>query len=1027
MRRFVRIALIILAVLAAVAASLVVAIFLLPETDLIRNNVQQQLSELTGQRVFLGAMKISPSATNVVRLSLEGISVQTIEGKELFSADRIVLSPRLAPLLRGEAVIDAITVERFRTAIKRLPDGAVQFGFLPIPGIGERERAPGEAGGKGASVPESQGSKELPGKPTGERPVLKWIIENVYLVDGRIDLIDQQTTRGHEIVIPFHGINGRLHETEGGAGFSVDLSAQLGQEGLLGNDVNLDGTVSLSADQSSPVQVRMELSSESLDLQPFYPYFPSWAEPARKLDLNKLRAQLNWNRGHLPLLSFEAVLKEKSNEAARVDVEGLLIATEDFSELKEIRASGETVSLPLKFFGDTLGPTFPLDPHNGVLKGSIRGRWTRKEPWSVDASLVLENAKPRGFLAVAGHPLRLCVQAKLRPTELLLENLEILGPKRLASVGGTIGHPFSKKPMLDLSGEMSFQPQWAKALGIKLPDKLTIEGRVPVRGRVRGRIDNLWFDVTGQATRARIVWAPYLEKPAGKRGSLSLKGKWLPARTKTSAGTYLNAVARVDMAGARLRLTPRSRWLSPAFVHFDAKVSVKGTKIDVKNAGIGIRRGIEGREFVEARGDFMNLGSPDPRISGHATIMFDRNIITLAELDSLRDLEIKGNAPLKIRFAGPVSDLNWSLDIPLTHLDISAKNVFRKPGGVRGSLTASGTLAGKELTLEKSLLTLPGMAARGQGVLSNRHGKFQGLTVDLLKGNVSRLLRYVPAAHGSPLSGSLEASLSLKPAKTGVLPAGSVRLIEVNYRPRNASWSLEKMKGVIDFRGDSVVIPEITGRVAGLIRGPLTAKGSLKRVTSLETLKGQVSVNVGNGRIEAGRLMAMLNQARLLVGTLLDPQVAARSGNLLDFNSLTCDFRVESGVAKTDNLKLKGPEIGVGAMGDIRLDTFHLDMLVGLHTVVVAADALAKIPAVKDFLKKHEGLLKITGLDKEMKRLGIKVPGSGKTNSGQPGATRTPVTVIVKLVGPASAPEVTPVLEATLAKHTRARLKSLMQ
>lgn len=1026
MRRFARIALIAVVVFAVVAVSLVVAIFLLPETDLIRNNVQQQLSGLTGQRVFLGAMKISPSVTNVVRLSLEGISVQTIEGKELFSADRIVLSPRLAPLLRGKATIDAVTIERFRTSIKRLPDGAVQYGFIPLPGVGERGDAQRDAGDGGASAPVSPGDQRVPGRKAGEKPILKWIIKNVYLLDGRIELIDQQAGPGREIEIPLHDINGRLHETEGGGGFSVDLSARLGQDGRPGNEVKLDGTASLSADRSGVHQVRMKLSCESLDLTPFHPYFPSWAEPARKLDASELHAQLNWDDGHSPLISFEAALNEKSNEAARLDVEGLLIAAADFSELKEIRASAETVSLPLKFFDDSLGPTFPLDPARGVIKGGIRGNWTGKETWTVDASLVLEDATPRGFLAAAGHPLRLCVQSKLRPTQLLLENLEILGPKRLASIGGKIVHPFSKKPMLDLSGEISFQPQWAKALGIALPDKLTIDGPVPVRGRVRGQPDNLWFDVTGETTRARIVWAPYLEKPPGKRGSLSVKGKWLPAHAKASSGIQLKAVARVNIAGARLRLTSRSRWLSPAFVHFDSKVSVKGTKIDVKDAGIAIRRGIEGREFVQAKADFINLGAPDPRISGHATIMFDRNVIALAELDSLRDLQIKGNAPLKIRFAGPLSGLNWSLDIPLTHLDISAKDIFRKPGGVRGSLTASGTLSGKELTLDKSLLTLPGMAARGRGVLSNRHGKFQGLTVDLDKGNVGRLLRYVPAVDGSTVSGSLEASLSLKPSKTGVVPAGSVRLIEVNYRPEKARWSLEKIKGILDFRGDSVVIPEITGRVAGLIRGPLAARGSLKRVTSLDTLNGHVSVNVGKGRIEAGRLIAMLSQARLLVGTLLDPEVAAKTGDLLDFNSLTCDFRMKSGVAKTDNLKLKGRDISVGAIGDVRLKSLRLDMLVGLHTVVVAADALSKVPAVKEFIKKHEGLLKITGLDKEMKRLGIRIPGSKGTGSDQPAATKTPVTVIVKMVGPVSSPELTPVLEATLAKHTRARLKSLM-
>ena len=46
------------------------------------------------------------------------------------------------------------------------------------------------------------------------------------------------------------------------------------------------------------------------------------------------------------MISFEGVLKEKSKESARLDVEGLVIADVDFSGLKEIRANVETASPP---------------------------------------------------------------------------------------------------------------------------------------------------------------------------------------------------------------------------------------------------------------------------------------------------------------------------------------------------------------------------------------------------------------------------------------------------------------------------------------------------------------------------------------------------------------------------------------------------------------------------------------------------------------------------------------------------------
>jgi hypothetical protein len=71
-------------------------------------------------------------------------------------------------------------------------------------------------------------------------------------------------------------------------------------------------------------------------------------------------------------------------------------------------------------------------------------------------------------------------------------------------------------------------------------------------------------------------------------------------------------------------------------------------------------------------------------------------------------------------------------------------------------------------------------------------------------------------------------------------------------------------------------------------------------------------------------------------------------------------------------------------------------------------------------------LLAATGLDKELKRIGIDVSDTKEAKSGGSDAVKTPVTMILKLKGPASSPHVAPVLENTIEKGTLSKLKSLM-
>ena len=227
-------------------------------------------------------------------------------------------------------------------------------------------------------------------------------------------------------------------------------------------------------------------------------------------------------------------------------------------------------------------------------------------------------------------------------------------------------------------------------------------------------------------------------------------------------------------------------------------------------------------------------------------------------------------------------------------------------------------------------------------------------------------------------------------------------------------------------QGTNLVADDIAARVQGAIEGPLKAKFTLNNISSIDDMLGRVSLQIGSGLFKAEQLRNLLNQAKILIGTLLNPAVLEKKSDLMEFESLTGDFDVKSRTAYTENLRLKGQGFSSGVVGKLRLDTLSIDAVAGIHTITAAGDVLGKIPGVQKFVKKHEDLLRITGLDKELKRLGIQAPTDQETKPDAQGPVKTPVTVIVKLRGPASSPEALPILETAVDKETLARLKSLL-
>jgi len=1017
MNRFARIVVVLVLIVGLVTAAGLAALLYLTETDLVRTSVQDQLTKLTGQNVSLGSLKVSFAFPRLIHLKMEGISIRTPEGDELFAADRVVFSPALGPLLKRQLDIESILVDRFRTAVVRQPDGAIRSPFVPV----ALPRHPGE---KPAAGPPAPGETVT---PTAARPdSLNWSLKRFQLTDGSVNWVDRCVTPGKEAVISITTLKAELTQLDPSAPIAVKVSGTVGAAGSKESELQVEGTLVASPDRTALEQVALSIAADPLDPQPFRAYVPDRASEGGLLDPVALHARCAWQKGSAPLVDFSLSAKQKAELAAQVSAEGKIALAPESPALGSVTFSATSDALPLKLIRGLLPPSFPLEPTRGVIKGSVQGKWTRAEDWGFHSKFAVEGGELRGPYRAVGGPIRAAVEADLSPMELFISSAEINGTSKMASAKGRIRKPFDASRDFDLTANVVITPALLQAFGVKLPDDLLIEPAMPVRGRVSGTQAKVQFDLTGDLTGATVAFKPFVDKARGQKGSASAKGTW-QASANGGKRPRLDAAIFMTASGVAVRPAPNAQGLTGLLLSANSKLAGNGGKVDLKDAALKLKRSVQGPDILGVTGSVVGIGSPDAAVKGTVSAAVDAPLLQALGVPSTGDVTMKGTVPLTAKVDGALNGLTWTIDAPLTSVDIQVKNNFRKPAGLQASAKATLRSSGREIKLASGQITVPGCSVSAQGTLADKQGNFGEVSLETKRANLSNVLSLFPEFKAAPVSGPVDATVRLTKVDSGVRPAGSVRLAAIDYRPEKAHWSLEHITGTINFKGDSVDIPEITGRLAGVIQGPFSVKGSLKEAGSPATMNGAVSVDVGKGRIKADSLLGFISQARVLAETLSNPQTAGSTGDLRDFNYLKGDIKIASGSAKSDNLRLKGADISLGSIASLKLESSDVDMLVGVRTAIPAMEALGKIGPLRQLIDKNRDFLKSTGIDRELQRIGIKLPGGKEEASSDAPATKPTTTVIVRLRGPIATPQVTPVLETSLGKDTAVQLKSLLE
>jgi hypothetical protein len=1022
MRWFKRIVWVLAALAIVSGIAVVVVIRFLPETDFIKSAVEQRLRDITGNDIAIASIQIGGSFPDVIRIQLDGVAATTQGGQKLLSMNRLVLVPSLTPLLRREISIKSVTIDGLRASLRRSPDGNVEYPFVVAP-----VASPHAARDKSE---DASSSREVVSKEGSDAPQsgLKWSIESISLADGRIDFIDRQTADSDQTAISLTDMSASLRQQKPGNAFAVAIRGQLEAQNSKAGSVDMTGVVALTEDLSSLQRATATVASPSLLPQPFQLYLPLSRDILDKIRLNGTRCTVTWEKGQPCVFSFESRLAVNAGDSAVITLQGEGSAPEDFSHIEKITAACETERLPLGSVSSFLPRDVPWDPVSGFVTAKLHATWISTQDWRVDGAVDLSDITPKGMVAAVAKQVAIRSQMTLNPQQLRLEKVEISqAAQRLAVVTGSVEGPFSREPGLDLTVESSAQPQWLKGIGVRLPNTLNIAGSIPLRAHMKGPLSNVSVDVNGDLTPTRIQVSPVLEKPEGERASVEIKGSVAALNQPSGPRSSHLWHIRLNMPSPRLQLRAQGPPLSGWALNLDCGVLVKGKAADIKDAVLTLkRRHRKAGDDLVMSANVESIESAHPKIKGSVAALLEKETIAAVMGALPRNLGLSGETRGKVSFSGTTTALDWTLDLPFSSLGIDVEKTFRKPAGVAADLKASGKWANESLSLDAARLSLPGIAVTGKGILRDRNSSFGDLSLQIKQADLKDLIKFLPSLTRVKVSGPLEADVVLKPAKDGIVPHASIRLISVDYQAEKNGWKLSKIRGTVKTDGSSMNVPEITGNILGAVDAPVKVTGNVTNISAVKDMNGRVSLEMGKGRIKAERLRKILQPVQLLVGTLLNPQALGKKADFLELDSLAGDFEIKSGTAHTANLRLKGADLGAGAIGSIRLHDGHLDAIAGLHTVLVTNDAIGKIPEVRRAVKKYEGLLKATGLDKELKRVGIDVNDKDASQQEPPKIVKTPVTVIVKVRGDASSPDVMPVSEDSLGKDVLSQLKSLM-
>lgn len=713
-------------------------------------------------------------------------------------------------------------------------------------------------------------------------------------------------------------------------------------------------------------------------------------------------------------------------QSAELVTKGSLQVSPDFASIQNALINCKLESAKLS------DPTF--------LPPQIASWFSILEVNKIDLTAQIEQGQPPRILLSAGmlskddrsSALKLSASGILTPDFKQIEEVKLNGVSEdipIRNLSGTLPKEILSQLGAGGSIKTSFEGSWTRLSGWSVTGSAKLSDlSVPSKFGFLGR--GFRMTCSFQITSGSFVITDFQLENENSDKLISLKGN---VDDPFSENRSLNVNARANLKGEWISYLgisiPKNLLLRspiPVSVNLHTNIFSSRGMLNLKNLSFKIVLPENKHTLLFTKGHINRLNSDKPELGLEGNLVVNREVINLLGVTSKTPLDLEGAANFSYKITGSPKLLKWSLNAPLKDVRISIGSWFVKKSGVDLEMASSGTRTSEEIHIDQTRIKTTGLLALASGSIGSQSGKPTSINLEIKEAEISALSGLFPSLGQSGFSGPFRGTLTVNSAVNEFPIKGVIQLLSVNYKPHKSPLSFEKINGSVEVSEASIESNQIKGFVHGTIEAPVKASLKLSGLEKLGSLNGKITLAAGPGKLSADRLRSVLEQARLLLEPFLNQGKETKKFNPFELESLSADLQINSGVMRTENLKLRASELFMGAIGSANLTSQQIDILSYIKTSSAPLAAIGSIPMVKDIIKKNEGLLKITGLDKELKKLGIEAPG--KPQEGQPEQPKKEgaVNFIIKIAGLWAEPTISPVLENSLPRNQVNQLKDLI-
>ncbi|MGO8879837.1 MAG: AsmA-like C-terminal region-containing protein [Desulfomonilaceae bacterium] len=1009
-------------------SSFLIARFL-PESDFLKGVIENKLNEVTGRQVSIGSVQVRFGFPSLINVVVQNLVIKDINNRELFYSGAMRLNVGLWGLLAGNPSLDNLKISSARLKVYRDSSGKIESVFS--------RKTAGVTGSQAPLQPEQsrESAKEtpLPGAaPAPPSPKvaagrkLSWPIRHIQIESSQITLEDSSVGSEKPLRTSFENISGNISRQENV--FDFQVAGKPNCPGVESSQLAMGGSIKVGPELSSIEFADINSKLETVKL--VNPYFlPRKMVPwINKLEINKLSLNTHIRQGAHTRIDFSAgVFQTKDSPGLQFTASAML--TPDFSRIEGLRLKGVSDDVHIvnmarvvpKEVLDRFGP-------DGAINISFDGSWSRDSGLSIAGSAGLHDFHTPGKYAFLGKQLSTSMDFELTSDSFVIKELKVQNEasNSLMSINGTVNGPFASDRSLNLNARVNLEGAWLSHLGMSSYKDLILRGPIPVYVHLKGAPKDLKVDLNGDLTGAALSLKSVFEKEIGVKARIEAR----TAVSLDSSKPLSNLLKQIDIKfktqDATIKLAAGFQPIANCPLNLDAEISGSKGLFDLKNFSMKISLPGNKHTLIFTRGYVNRLNSQAPDLNIEGNLNLNRELVNLLGLPSKASVDMTGAANLNFKVTGSPNSLKWSLGAPLKGVSFTIGDWFVKKAGVDLDVTLSGTRTPGEVHLGQARIKTPGFLGGASGEISNKPGQSTSFKLDVDEAEIGTLASFFPSLGQSGFSGPVRGSLAFNGLGKEIPTSGRIQLVSVNYRPHKSPVTFEKINGTVYLKGNSIDSNEIRGYVHGTIEAPVKASLKFAGLENLGSLNGKISLSAGPGKLSVDRLRSVLNQAQSLIEPFLNENGKVKKFNPFELKSATADVLIDAGTLRTEDVKIRASGLSIGAIGSANLKSHQIDILSYIRTSAAPLSAIGTIPMVKDIIKKNEGLLKITGLDKELKKLGIENSQKQQSNEREQTKKEHDLNVIVKISGLWAEPTLMPVLETSLPRNQVNQLKELM-